>query len=298
MVCPAVPSSPFHLAVGVGIAILSFFGIVIPFFWSTFGPYYKKAWTIIFFLLLASEIYSIQVDVTQHDREQEFARCEDRQQFNEIAESLKSSMALNQSQFSSTAAKLKDVINTETGGNAFCYLDFNVSPTWVNGSESKSKFVLALSVRRVGRFPIRDVHFTLMDHAKANRLTAELMNQHPTADSSQMLEDSRAASLYSTANYSVDNLGIASKYLGSYPMESGDTQDFEIFVDAFNSTRRIERTTLRYENGNWFKAILVEGDDSGRPNFTDVDQGFPRLNGRLDVPYWPRPTHGVASWDH
>jgi hypothetical protein len=84
---------------------------------------------------------------------------------------LDSVIGQNQEHFQQTMTKVEDAINTETGGDAFCYIDFTFQPQWENGKPLLKGFIW-LDAIRVGKYPLHEVSATLMDHIKS----ASIMN--------------------------------------------------------------------------------------------------------------------------
>lgn len=254
-------------------------------------------WIAVATLLLISEMRTVIYDRAQQDKQFSNARRVEQASFRSILSREAETMRENQGQFSATMAKLIDSINTQTGGNTFCYLDLQAFPVFVNGRASP-KVNLFLQVVKVGRYPLRDVHMTLTDHNKFQRIIAELKQKRARGDLNQIFEDMAQATRQSETTWPIGDIGVRSKSLGALPMEEGSTQEFEVIIGAFNSTGRIERLKLeRLADGRWVKAMLLESDASGRKDFTLIDPRFPRINGHLDV-NWPRRTVGREPWDH
>jgi hypothetical protein len=133
--CPA-PVSSWHLSVGVGIALLGFFGVVVPWLRAKANSLERAAWMIVFFLLLLSELYSIREEQREHRREQEIVLCEQSNRFEAIAEKLEGDITTNQAHFDQTMESEKGILaqtkdaaglarsNLEniTGGDSFGYV--------------------------------------------------------------------------------------------------------------------------------------------------------------------------------
>jgi hypothetical protein len=112
IVCPAIQPTPWHLSIGMFIGILGFLGVVVPLIRANIGRREKAAWTAILALLLWLELRSIRLDQTQHDREQEFARCVQLKSFQAIADTLGVSMKASKSQYESTLSHVNGVATT------------------------------------------------------------------------------------------------------------------------------------------------------------------------------------------
>jgi hypothetical protein len=111
----------------------------------------------------------------------------------------------------------------------------------------------------------------------------------------RFLDETREAEQASTSSLQVGNFAVAKKSLGAYPMNDGDTQEFDVLIRSFNSQFWIERVKLTRVNNHWAKALFLEHE--GKPVKVLVDKDFPRKDGHLDV-NWPRLVKGRDKWDH
>jgi hypothetical protein len=68
------------------------------------------------------------------------------------------------STFDKTISRIDEAINTETGGDTFCYLDFYYL----------TRGYFGLNVVRVGKYPLRNVSLTILDQTQINDHIAEL----------------------------------------------------------------------------------------------------------------------------
>jgi hypothetical protein len=107
--CAPVVPAPWHMSIGIG--ILGFLGVAVPLLREKIGRREKAFWTALLALLLWLEICAIRIEEIQHDREQEFARCEDRRQFSEIARRIDSSIQQSRDQFQTTVSSLERVFS-------------------------------------------------------------------------------------------------------------------------------------------------------------------------------------------
>lgn len=98
--------------VGVFIAILGVLGIVVPLIrdLAKMGKWEKAIWTFVMFALMGLEIRSIYLDRTAHDIEQDKARAEQLQHFNEIGEGIKGAVAESQKQFDATMERSNTIL--------------------------------------------------------------------------------------------------------------------------------------------------------------------------------------------
>ncbi len=134
-----------HPPVGFFIAILAVFGVLVPLFrsWEVISRREKAAWTLLMFILVGLEIRTLYRERAEHDREQEFARCQQLRSFESIADSLKSAITISQGQYQSTLKHVDGVLKTTedvsrlakksldnlTGGESFGYVIPNIGST-------------------------------------------------------------------------------------------------------------------------------------------------------------------------
>ena len=95
------------------------------------------------FILVGLEIRTLYRERAEHDREQEFARCQQLRSFESIADSLKSAITISQGQYQSTLKHVDGVLKTTedvsrlakksldnlTGGESFGYVIPNIGST-------------------------------------------------------------------------------------------------------------------------------------------------------------------------
>lgn len=92
----------WHPPVGVFIAFLALVGVLVPWFRGEASPREKAFWTFLMFLFVGLEIRSIYLDQQKNNRDQEFARCQELQQFQAIATTLGTAITTSQGQFTAT----------------------------------------------------------------------------------------------------------------------------------------------------------------------------------------------------
>ena len=104
-----------HPPVGTWIALLAVIGVLVPLFrsWEKIGRGEKAVWTLAMFLLVGLEIRTLYLDRSEHDADQNLARCRELESFKEIAGELRTSMQSNQAGFSSSIDRVDKVL-TET----------------------------------------------------------------------------------------------------------------------------------------------------------------------------------------
>lgn len=141
---------------------------------------------------------------------------------------------------------------------------------------------------------------TFDDHIKYGSAINDLRKRdtrNSTEAGEKLLEELRQAGQTNTTTLEVGNFSTASKFLGSYPIKGGDTEEFEVLIRSFNRPTLTERVNMKVVNNHWSKALIVELPTNKNHAWTKIDKDFPRINGHLDV-NWPRPVQGRAEWDH
>lgn len=98
--------------VGVFIALLAVFGVLVPWFRGDVASKREKAlWTGAMFLFVGLEIRSIYLDQAKHDREQTDARKEQLKSFSEIAKGIDASISNSQKQFDATMGRIENTLD-------------------------------------------------------------------------------------------------------------------------------------------------------------------------------------------
>ena len=127
-----------HPPVGTYIAILALLGVLVPLFreWGKIGPREKAVWSTAMFALLLLELRTLYLDRDEHDRQQEYAQCQQLHSFQAIADTLKTSIGIAQGQYRTTIKHVDGVLKTTqevagvakknldavTGGDSFGYV--------------------------------------------------------------------------------------------------------------------------------------------------------------------------------
>ena len=279
----------WHPPVGVFIGILGLLSVLVPLFrsWNTISRAEKAIWTGAMFLLLLLELRTIYLDRSDHDAEQAKARCEQLMQFRSIAGQLTTAIRENQRHFDQTLTKVNDAINTETGGDSYCYIEFSATDIAIDGHKLPYFYAIPY-LNKVGRYPVRDIVATVEDVTHYEQVYKEERQKddavHLDADTANSLAEYRARKA-SQWKATLGSFAVSRKRIGSgVAVLEGSVQNFEIEIDTFNSRSWIERVTLRLVNGRWLEALSLEHD--GAVVMTKVDPGFPRINGHPDVK-WP-----------
>ena len=116
----------WHPPIGVFISLLAIVGVLVPWFRGEAGKREKAFWTFLMFLFVGLEIRTLYLDQTQHDREQEFARCQQLESFQKIADGIDTAISNSTAQFVATMNNMGEILakqdNTLTqtmGGTTF-----------------------------------------------------------------------------------------------------------------------------------------------------------------------------------
>jgi len=259
----------------------------------------RAGYVAVFGMLCIAEIFSIGYYGSKAEQEQKDANNSQIEGFKTIAGGIDASNKRSAEQFSATMDKFGETINTETGGDTFCYVDFSFTAQWENGKQTTKGF-WELIAMRVGKYPLRDISVTIFDNIKSRTVFGALRKRDTNNFTNQALDkiqgEMQQAQQASETNMMIGDFAIDSKILSSYEMSDGDVQEFDVLVRSFNMQMLIERVVLRRTNDHWTKAILVELPR--KTPWTKIDRDFPRrADGHLDV-NWPRLVKGRNVWDH
>jgi hypothetical protein len=297
--CPVIsqPWWHWHPPVGSWIAVLALLGVIVPWLFrppEKMGRGEKAIWTFVMLAFFYLELRTLYLDRDEHDGEQAHAECEQTQQFNQIAQGLESSIQMSREQFSVTMEKFGEAINTETGGDTFCYVDFNPTPLLVDNRPAPD-VNMGISVVKVGKYPCRGVNITIQDQLKMGQLIDEAVSRDRGIPD-KMIADVSEADRASTTTFPEMSLDVPTELLE--PIHAAiktDSQQFAVIIHAFNSNARVELVNLRWIDGRWKKAIWIT-DNTGKNDWSKIDKDFPRKDGKYDVNF-PHPTNGTATWD-
>lgn len=103
----------WHPPIGVFIALLAIVGVLVPWFRGEAGKREKAFWTILMFLFVGLEIRTLYLDQAQHDREQAFARCQELESFQKIADTLDNAISRSSAQFETTMTNMGKIITKQ-----------------------------------------------------------------------------------------------------------------------------------------------------------------------------------------
>jgi hypothetical protein len=258
---------------------------------DTFKLAERVVWVVLGSILMCMEFMAIYEDRATHDREQALLHAIEQKHFEEVVGGLKNTIAQDQMHFDSTIGRVNDVINTETGGDTFYYLDFHGVSSMVNGKPSPPESVL-FTLKKIGRFPLRDVSVTILDQMKVRRLLTEQYAKDAQQSSKLSVEktseETQQAWQQSSTTFAIGDLAVPEQFLGGMKMIDGDVQKFDVNLRSLKSQPyRLEMVELRRVGDHWTRALWVEPDSKERPPLTLIDKDFPRRpDGRPDVD-WP-----------
>jgi hypothetical protein len=119
----------------------------------------KAIWTLVMLSLLGLELRTLYLDRNEHDAEQKLAQCQQLRSFQEIAQSIGSSISAGEAQFQATIGHVDRVLGTTqkvadlsednlenvTGGNAFAYVTLpTTARKYLRPSNSTTAFTLTI----------------------------------------------------------------------------------------------------------------------------------------------------------
>jgi hypothetical protein len=167
----------WHPHVGISVAILAAVGVLVPWFAGEIKGGKRALWTLVMFIPVGLEVWSIYMDQIEHDEEQRFERCQDRASFEAIASRINLSITNNQTNFGQTIDKVDGVfqktkeaanaateaVNTMTGGKSYIYIALTGSVWGPMKTDSPGAFIkgdlFAEGILHFeGTFPLNNVY--------------------------------------------------------------------------------------------------------------------------------------------
>lgn len=255
----------------------------------------KISWVVLLVCLLITEFRAIDKDRADNQSQQKTFFAEQREGFHQIeeqankdfsvtAKGLEGIIGEDQKHFDKTAKLVDEAINTETGGDSFCYIDFSRPYPFVG--TSTPAIASSMIVHKVGKYPVYGVGIRILDHEKANEIA--LMKQragtiHGPQDYIGLGE----------TDYSVGNIGTGNSFPGNYVFVPSNAHDLQILIFSFHAYTITESFSMREVSGKWVKAIRVEvlrgnGPRLRTDEYYKVDEGYPRrADGSYDAAGWP-----------
>lgn len=281
----------FEPVPGIAVAFLGVIAVVMTVRADTFKLAERVVWVVLGAILMCMEFTAIYKDRAAHDKEQTLLRANEQKHFEEVVGNLRDAIARDQTHFDSTIGRVNDVINTETGGDTFYYVDFHATSSWsmLDDKPIPPDGVL-LSLVKIGRFPLRDVSVTITDQRKFRLLTEKYAKnalQSSKLPAEKTSEAMLQAEQQSSTTFTIGDLAVPELFLGGIEMIDGDVQRFDVNLRSFKSQPyRLEMVELRRVKNHWSRALWVELDSKKHP-WTLIDRDFPRhADGRPDVD-WP-----------
>jgi hypothetical protein len=246
-----------------GKALLVLSAIVAVMMFLEMRPLYKALYVVLIIGLVVVENRATDKDRTNFATAEATRRAQLNNRFQGIANEIKAQIDQSQAQFAQTMSGIKRNINTVTGGDSFCYLDFAANGT------------LPTFVQR-GKYPISDVSARIVDLKKFDRLIAT----NPQPSLQELLSADTSVQLGElTPN--------AALVRGTVKLV-GQSARFNIFFSARNGFWT-QKLRLRLVGGKWVRAIRVTTTEIGRDKkgpkklFEKIDKGFPRnAKGEVD----------------
>jgi len=249
----------------------------------------KSLWFVILLLFAGIEIRAISKD--RQEQNKTFADIASKlgtaiEQGTTAIDTLNQTVQEGRAHFDSTMSGLADSVKTQTGADSFCYLEFSPALNDVGG----------MTLVKVGKYPLRGVSARIMDAAKTAAAVNEFVKANTPGGDQDYANHVFTIQRMSEVLQPVPDFATDTRFLGGYQMTKSDRQSFQILFSAFNGSW-IERMEIRTVNGKWAKAIMVEVPMTKKYRHFYIDPDYPRLNGELDVPTWPRPVHGKPEWE-
>jgi hypothetical protein len=216
-----------------------------------FTRFEEIAWFFIAFCFFFIETRAITNDRAENNRQQAQIRKEERDHFTQT-----------QQQFLRTLNNVREGIQTETGGDSFCYVQFVAALTSERG--------FAMAVQK-GKFPLYGVHVRIVDLEKINKQPVTL-----------------ESALHGDTNLEVGDMAVGTGLPLTYiNFSNNEKQDFNLFFSGRNGLWT-QLLRMRNVSGRWQSATKVtrsrlgnQGKYEDYPIFEKVDPQYPRVNGAV-----------------
>jgi hypothetical protein len=241
----------------------------------------RFVWVCLGALLLLGEIRVLHIDRQKNNQEQASERDQSQKRFQRTLDSftpvLEAQIKSNQLE-TKNLYKVEEAINTETGGDAFCYVDFD-KPGPRLGTSSPD-VISWVTVHKVGRYPLYGTRFLIVDNEKANYLLHRLPSP-PSIEQQMTIADT---------NVQVGNVGTEITSVGGYEVAPSESHDFQVVISSFHSFSWTEYFSMRKVDGKWKSAMFIDvsGTHPKSRGYYRVDEGFPlREDGSPNVNWWP-----------
>jgi hypothetical protein len=250
--------------VGVFIGILGLLGVVVPLVrdLAKMGKWEKAGWTLVMFALMGLELRSIYIDRRDHEGQQAAARAELLDNFQRIADGIKTEITTSQSEFAATMKRsdailggVGESLNVQSGGDSYAYA--RVSP---------GDGFIELYIIQVGDHHLRNVSGFLLDMDKLH--TAFLTGQEMDSKLYQI---------------NVDRMPVLRRqqvlFVGKFPWPGdSDYRQFNVALSADNGTFSTMLRLKHVSGRTWTSALVVGAsyyDGKGGIVCTRMEKEFP-----------------------
>ncbi len=270
------------IAVAVAVCIRWYFHIPPPSYSVTFmavaaglmalrpemGGREKWLWTLVLFAFAVVEIRAINHDRNESEARQESFIKEQRQHFSDIGDGIKGALDQSDRNFNATMNRTAALLQTETGGDSFCYVTFERS-----GFQDDYG---AVAYHR-GGYALRDLTIRIVDIGKL----IEVIN--PPRPVGLFMYDPAASASFQIGSFSPESFDGPLKV---FSLTGKQKQDFNIFFSAANGTW-YENARLRRVGDQWKRAIRVVRRTRQKQAtiFEQVDSGYPLKDGKVQWGY-------------
>ena len=254
------------------------------------GGWERSLWFVVLVLFAAMEIRAINRD--RKDQTDKFEKTSQGLQTainnsKTAVQDLTLAISEGREHFDKTMSGVNDAVETQTGGNSFCYIDFDSALHDVGG----------MTVVRVGKYPLHALSARIMDAVKVQMAISNLIRANPNEHGGSLAQQIFDTQRGNDVIQPIPEFATPSKFLGGYQMTHSDLgQSFQVLFSAANGSW-IERLEIREIKGKWTKAMMVEVPGRKPYRFIKIDPDYPRVDGKLDVPGWPRPEKGKPEWE-
>lgn len=261
---------------GVFIAVLAVVAGAVT-FWEHPPRWVKSISIFVFLMLMCGEVWMMSKDRERNDSDQAEARAASEDNFREIGNGIKASLTDSDRKFTATMkesdaimGRVGDSIKSQTGGESFAYITFTPEPAYVTfetkgavcqqlssrPAQAGSKFLVSITSH--GKYPLREVHATLMDD-ELRLAGMEEYNKHPEGSWLTAIQsgDTEYRCLYLKPQSPEGPSGDV-ELLGIYPLPKKDSNRLSIAFSSLNGYWN-EVLHLGRINGAWHQCLSVMG---------------------------------------
>ena len=227
----------------------------------------RVVWTMIAVALFLTEMHSVYKDRNEHDAQQAETRERETENFEKIAGRITNAIEKSDHNFAEVMKRsnrilggVTDTIKTETGGDSFAFITFTPEPANVqfNRFPAASGPQFLVSITSHGKYPLRQIHGTMMDDER--RLAAmEEYNKHPNGAWIAAIQSADTEYQYPYLRpQSPEGPSGDVELLGMYPFPKGDSNRLSIAFSSLNGYWN-EALHLARVNGKWHQCLSVMG---------------------------------------